>query len=83
MFSHQTFSIASTTADETLLFVGAAYNIPKSKTHPTEDAYFITDIGAGVSDGVGGWSSYGINTSLFSQTLMLECEKFISRVIDR
>eukprot|EP00350_Pseudokeronopsis_sp_OXSARD2_P012610 CAMPEP_0170549682 /NCGR_PEP_ID=MMETSP0211-20121228/7827_1 /TAXON_ID=311385 /ORGANISM="Pseudokeronopsis sp., Strain OXSARD2" /LENGTH=49 /DNA_ID= /DNA_START= /DNA_END= /DNA_ORIENTATION= len=48
-------SMTSTMADEMLIFVGDAYNIPKSRTHPTEDAFFITDIGAGVSDGVGGW----------------------------
>eukprot|EP00928_Gymnodinium_smaydae_P029200 TRINITY_DN22061_c0_g1_i1.p1 TRINITY_DN22061_c0_g1~~TRINITY_DN22061_c0_g1_i1.p1 ORF type:complete len:326 (+),score=72.15 TRINITY_DN22061_c0_g1_i1:113-1090(+) len=37
-----------------------------------EDAYFIGDDGesVGVADGVGGWSSYGIDPGIFSRQLM-------------
>jgi serine/threonine protein phosphatase PrpC len=57
--------------------VGDAYNIPKNYNMESEDAFFVTEIGAGVSDGVGGWNSYGINSSLFSNSLMKECSRFI------
>lgn len=55
------------------MFVGVAYCIPKSNNSPSEDAFFISEQGVGVSDGVGGWNSYGINSSLFSNSLMKEC----------
>ena len=59
--------------DDHLIFIGEAHNIPKSTKAGTEDAYFFTDKGVGVSDGVGGWNQYGIDCSLFSSTLMKEC----------
>jgi hypothetical protein len=59
--------------DDEFVFVGDAFSIPKSKLSPSEDAFFVTEKGVGVSDGVGGWNSYGIDTSLFSGTLMKEC----------
>jgi serine/threonine protein phosphatase PrpC len=31
-----------------------------------EDAYFITDRGFGVADGVSGWNDYGFSSSAFS-----------------
>lgn len=49
----------------------------------SEDASFITDVGVGVSDGVGSWGMYGIDCSLFSNSLMKECQKFIQRVLFR
>jgi hypothetical protein len=69
--------------EDQLLFIGDAYSIPKNPNGISEDAFFITDVGVGVSDGVGSWSSYGIDSSLFSNTLMRECQKFIQRVIFR
>lgn len=55
------------------MFIGDAFAIPKNSNGVSEDAFFITDIGVGVSDGVGSWSNYGIDSSLFSNTLMKEC----------
>jgi hypothetical protein len=48
------------------MFVGDAVLIPKGTNIESEDAFFITEKGVGVSDGVGGWNNYGINSSLFS-----------------
>lgn len=38
-----------------------------------EDAYFITDRGFGVADGVSGWNDYGFSSSLFATQLMENC----------
>lgn len=35
-----------------------------------EDAYFITERGFGVADGVSGWNDYGFSSSAFSSQLM-------------
>lgn len=69
--------------NEQFVFLGDSYSISKSTHGTSEDASFITDIGVGVSDGVGSWTSYGIDCSLFSSTLMKECQKLIQRVIFR
>ncbi len=45
-----------------------------------EDAYFACERGLGVSDGVSGWSAYGINAAAFSQKLMEECESEIMQI---
>lgn len=43
----------------------------KSKKHPKcEDAFFISESGFGVSDGVSGWNSYGFSSDEFSKQLM-------------
>ena len=63
----------NTDDEDQYIFVGDAFSIPKSNNSVSEDAYFITDKGFGVSDGVGGWNQYGINSSLFSNSLMKEC----------
>ena len=59
------------------------HSISKTQGATSEDACFITDVGLGVSDGVGSWGSYGIDCSLFSNSIMRECQKFIQRVIFR
>jgi hypothetical protein len=69
--------------NEQFIFVGDSYQIAKNAGGSSEDAYFITDLGIGVSDGVGSWGSYGIDSALFSNTLMNECSKFIQRIIFR
>lgn len=48
-----------------------------------EDAFFVTsqkncDV-LGVADGVGGWSSVGIDPSVFSSSLMKQCKRFIEK----
>lgn len=42
-----------------------------------EDAFFLQENAAGVSDGVGGWSDYGITSSSFSHSLMKNCSYLI------
>lgn len=59
--------------DDQFIFLGGAFNIPKNQKGPSEDAYFMNEKGVGVSDGVGGWNSYGIDSSRFSTTLMKQC----------
>lgn len=39
-----------------------------------EDAFFVTDRGFGVADGVSGWNDYGFTSSLFSTQLMDNCK---------
>lgn len=79
--SHQSItrwdSISNSIEDDSFIFVSEAHSIPKNPDQPTEDAYFLTKKGLGVSDGVGGWNNYGIDSSLFSNALMQECKKFI------
>ena len=70
-------SVPLVSDNEQFIFLGDSYSISKASHGTSEDASFITDIGVGVSDGVGSWSSYGIDCSLFSSTLMKECQKLI------
>lgn len=65
------------------MFVGESFSIPKNQGETCEDACFVTDIGVGVSDGVGSWGSYGIDCSLFSNSLMKESKNFIQRILFR
>ncbi|KAF0980821.1 hypothetical protein FDP41_013304 [Naegleria fowleri] len=41
-----------------------------------EDFYFYTNCTLGVSDGVGGWSSYGVDSSRVSKDIMNHCKYF-------
>lgn len=68
---------------EQFIFVGDSYGLSKTAGAPSEDACFVTEVGLGVSDGVGSWGSYGIDCSLFSNSLMRECQKFLQRVLFR
>ena len=65
--------------EENYIFVGDSYSIPKSNYHPNQDAHFSTTKGVGVSDGVGGWSQYGIDCNKFSNDLMQRCKEVITR----
>ena len=67
--------------EDNFIFVGDAYNIPKTNKAPSEDAFFQTVKGVGISDGVGGWNNYGIECYRFSNTLMQECQKIITKMI--
>jgi serine/threonine protein phosphatase PrpC len=40
-----------------------------------EDAFFITERGFGVADGVSGWNDYGFSSSAFANQLMDYCKK--------
>ncbi|EFC44009.1 predicted protein [Naegleria gruberi] len=43
-----------------------------------EDFYFYTNYYLGVSDGVGGWSSYGVDSSKVSRDIMNNCKYYAS-----
>ncbi len=46
-----------------------------------DDAFFFHERGVGVSDGVSGWSHYGIDPSLFSNELMENCRNTLTRIL--
>ena len=48
-----------------------------------EDAYFITERGFGVADGVSGWNDYGFSSEAFSNSLMDNCLKEIENYMNR
>eukprot|EP00871_Galdieria_phlegrea_P003795 jgi/Galph1/4416/GphlegSOOS_G3073.1 len=56
---------------ERLSFVCGACVIPHfdKRASGGEDAYFISEVAAGVFDGVGGWSSVGVDAGLYSARL--------------
>lgn len=47
----------------------AGYSIGK-QAHNCEDAFFISERGFGVADGVSGWNDYGFSSHLFANQLM-------------
>ncbi len=61
-------------------FNGTA-KIIKKDSGPCEDAFFLQSMAVGVSDGVGGWSDFGITASEFSETLMNGCSAVIRNII--
>ena len=48
-----------------------------------EDAYFVTDRGFGVADGVSGWNDYGFSSCLFSTGLMENCKSEIESYLSQ
>lgn len=58
------------------LFHGAA-RVIKKDSGLCEDAYFLQDNAAGIADGVGGWSAYGVTSSQFSKSLMKHCSSLV------
>jgi hypothetical protein len=48
--------------------VSGAFQLGKIIDNPEqcEDAYFITERGFGISDGVSGWNDYGFSSMAFS-----------------
>lgn len=48
-----------------LKIVSGAYQIGKNPDS-CEDAYFVTNRGFGISDGVSGWNDYGFSSMAFS-----------------
>ena len=72
------FEIMVEDVEDDFIFVGEAFNIPKSTASPSEDAYFTASKGVGVSDGVGSWCQFGIACHKFSNSLMKNCHDLIS-----
>jgi serine/threonine protein phosphatase PrpC len=62
-----------------LKFVASGYLISKAKNKSCEDAYFVHGKALGIADGVGGWSRFNINWSLFSKELMKNSFTFWKR----
>ena len=58
----------------------AGFSLKAKDDEEGDDACFACERGLGVADGVSGWSTYGINPSIFPQKLVQECEKEIRRV---
>lgn len=46
-----------------------------------EDAFFITERGFGVADGVSGWNDYGFSSSAFANALMDNCKIEIEKYL--
>jgi protein phosphatase PTC7 len=64
----------------TLRFVTGTASIPlATKTNHGEDAYFVSSCGRGIgiADGVGGWSSIGVDAGKYSRKLMSNCLSII------
>lgn len=49
---------------------------PEKADYGGEDAYFVSSVSCGVSDGVGGWQESGINPAEYSQGLMDEAKRY-------
>lgn len=61
---------------EPWIFIANGYKISKGKK-PWGDAFFTSKNGIGVADGVGGWCSYGIDPSSFSEQLMDQWKRIL------
>mgnify|MGYP000952165806 CR=1 FL=1 len=48
--------------------------IPKAQRSVSEDAFFISERGFGIADGVSGWNDYGFSSSAFSTEMMKNCK---------
>ncbi len=59
--------------DPDIKIVTGGYQIGKNPDS-CEDAYFISDRGFGVADGVSGWNDYGFSSSLFASQIMQNCK---------
>lgn len=52
----------------------AGYSIGKQPNN-NEDAFFVSEKGFGVADGVSGWQDYGFSSHAFSNQLMDQCQR--------
>lgn len=59
-------------------FIADGYKISKNK-NIWGDSFFASKLGLGVADGVGGWTTYGIDPSSFSENLMHECNEIVKQ----
>lgn len=53
-------------SSHSLKIISAAHSLCKASSDVCEDAFFITERGFGVADGVSGWNDYGFSSSAFS-----------------
>lgn len=66
--------------DPDMKIVTGGYQIGKNPDS-CEDAFFITERGFGVADGVSGWNDYGFSSSAFSMQLMQNCKDEIEQYL--
>ena len=52
----------------------AGYSIGKQPDN-CEDAFFVSERGFGVADGVSGWNDFGFSSHAFSTQLMYHCQE--------
>ena len=64
-------------SDKVYEFVGNSVKTSKNSSKPCGDSWFVSKLGMGIADGVGGWSSYGIDSSKFSTSLMENCKAIV------
>jgi hypothetical protein len=62
--------------------VSGAFQIGKVEDS-CEDAYFITNRGFGIADGVSGWNDYGFSSMAFAHSLMDNSKKEIEHFIEK
>ncbi len=55
------------------------HQVGKSEHSSCEDAYFISEKGFGVADGVSGWNDYGFSSKGFATDLMHNCREVLER----
>lgn len=55
---------------------------PEKADYGGEDAFFVSSLSCGVSDGVGGWQESGINPAEYSQGLMDEAKRYFEEESD-
>ena len=73
------FSKGQSSKDQIIKLISAAFTLGKSNRN--EDAYFISDRGFGVADGVSGWIDYGFSSEAFSNELMSNCKSHVDRLL--
>jgi hypothetical protein len=76
-YSTDTISLEDSTRE--LKFVSSGHLIPKYKSQPCEDAYFLHENALGIADGVGGWARFDIDCSRFSREIMQRCQAFCEK----
>ena len=77
--SYSTDTISQEDSTRELKFVSSGHLIPKYKSQPCEDAYFLHENALGIADGVGGWARFEIDCSRFSREIMKRCQAFCEK----
>ena len=78
--SISTSSVSEESNHDIFKLISSGYLISKSKSKPSEDAFFIHDKAVGVADGVGGWARFGVDWSKFANEIMNRWRKYWERM---
>lgn len=65
--------------NQELKLKSAGFSIGK-QINNCEDAFFVSEKGFGVADGVSGWNDYGFSSHEFSSQLMDHCRNELERI---